>query len=171
MIFWTWGREKEDTFDRNNKRNLARVIFNKPLTRTSAPTDDVKVRMFPRPSSSSSTAVRSAFDSVSALNLDDEIAASTMLGRAGPWESEPIELLTSGGAEGEGDLYVAGANSSLTGEMIKLERTETMAIFHKTTDGKGTPHAFSVFLRQVPALPRVVVSHPWGDNLLPPNRR
>jgi KUP system potassium uptake protein len=33
-----------------------------------------------------------------------------------------------------------------------------MAVFHKSTGGKGIPHTFVGFLRQYPALPRVVVS-------------
>ncbi len=51
-------------------------------------------------------------------------------------------------------LYIRGMHS----ELVELKRVSTFAIFHKTTDGKGTPHAFGVFIRQFPALPRVVVS-------------
>jgi hypothetical protein len=61
-----------------------------------------------------------------------------------------------------GCLYVARPNSE---DLIKVHRIPTLAIVHKLTEGKGVPHAFSVFLRQVPALPRVVVSE-CGSSLL-----
>ncbi|CUA70967.1 High affinity potassium transporter [Schwanniomyces occidentalis] [Rhizoctonia solani] len=38
-----------------------------------------------------------------------------------------------------------------------LPRVETTAVFHKLSAGKGVPHAFYAFLRQWPALPRVVI--------------
>ncbi|KAF8737866.1 potassium transporter, partial [Rhizoctonia solani] len=38
-----------------------------------------------------------------------------------------------------------------------LPRVETAAVFHKLSAGKGVPHAFYAFLRQWPALPRVVI--------------
>lgn len=55
----------------------------------------------------------------------------------------------------EDDLSVqAGPDSEAT----PLARVKTCAIFHKLTAGKGVPHTFVGFLRQWPALPRVVVS-------------
>ncbi|CAE6360553.1 unnamed protein product [Rhizoctonia solani] len=38
-----------------------------------------------------------------------------------------------------------------------LPRVETTAVFHKLSAGRGVPHAFYAFLRQWPALPRVVI--------------
>ncbi|KAJ1300716.1 hypothetical protein OPQ81_002360 [Rhizoctonia solani] len=38
-----------------------------------------------------------------------------------------------------------------------LPRVETAAVFHKLSAGRGVPHAFYAFLRQWPALPRVVI--------------
>jgi KUP system potassium uptake protein len=43
-------------------------------------------------------------------------------------------------------------------EKINLPRVSTMAVFHKLAAGKGIPHTFYAFLKQWPALPRVVVS-------------
>lgn len=40
-----------------------------------------------------------------------------------------------------------------------LARLPTCAVFHKLTAGRGVPHTFYGFLRQWPALPRVVVSY------------
>jgi KUP system potassium uptake protein len=42
-------------------------------------------------------------------------------------------------------------------EKVPLPRMSTMAIFHKLSSGKGVPHTFYGFLKQWPALPRVVV--------------
>lgn len=38
-----------------------------------------------------------------------------------------------------------------------LARIQTCAVFHKLTVGRGVPHSFIGFLRQWPALPRVVI--------------
>jgi KUP system potassium uptake protein len=43
-------------------------------------------------------------------------------------------------------------------QRINLPRVSTMAVFHKLATGKGIPHTFYGFLKQWPALPRVVVS-------------
>lgn len=58
-----------------------------------------------------------------------------------------------------GGLYVARPNCE---DLITVQRIPTLAIVHKVTEGKGVPYAFSTFLRQVPALPRVVVSEVSG---------
>lgn len=42
--------------------------------------------------------------------------------------------------------------------MLQLARLPTCAVFHRLTAGKGIPHSFAGFIRQWPALPRVVVS-------------
>lgn len=42
---------------------------------------------------------------------------------------------------------------------LPLARLPTCAVFHKLTAGRGVPHTFYGFLRQWPALPRVIVSH------------
>lgn len=43
-------------------------------------------------------------------------------------------------------------------ERHELARIPTCAVFHKLTKGRGVPHTFVGFIRQWPALPRVVVS-------------
>ena len=43
-------------------------------------------------------------------------------------------------------------------KLLQLARLPTCAVFHRTTSGKGVPHSFSAFIRQWPALPRVIVS-------------
>jgi len=44
-----------------------------------------------------------------------------------------------------------------TEQRREIQRIPTFAIFHKLTPGKGIPHTFVAFIRQWPALPRVVV--------------
>lgn len=46
-----------------------------------------------------------------------------------------------------------------TGTEIELTRTQTCAIFHNLSSGTGVPHAFYAFLRQLPALPRLIVEY------------
>ena len=48
-------------------------------------------------------------------------------------------------------------------KLLQLARLPTCAVFHRTTSGKGVPHSFSAFIRQWPALPRVIVSRHRRD--------
>ena len=48
--------------------------------------------------------------------------------------------------------------NSIVEERRELQRISTCAIFHKFTRGAGVPHTFVGFIRQWPALPRVVAS-------------
>ncbi|EKM57720.1 uncharacterized protein PHACADRAFT_251527 [Phanerochaete carnosa HHB-10118-sp] len=41
--------------------------------------------------------------------------------------------------------------------LLQLARLPTCAVFHRMTSGKGVPHSFAAFIRQWPALPRVVI--------------
>lgn len=50
------------------------------------------------------------------------------------------------------------AASEMVEEKRELVRIESCAIFHKLTPGQGVPHSFIGFIRQWPALPRIVVS-------------
>lgn len=51
-----------------------------------------------------------------------------------------------------------GQEKQVLEEKRELQRISTCAIFHKFTRGPGVPHTFVAFIRQWPALPRVVVS-------------
>ncbi|KAJ7029293.1 potassium transporter [Mycena alexandri] len=42
-------------------------------------------------------------------------------------------------------------------ELLPLVRLPTCAVFHKFARGQGAPHTFTAFVRQWPALPRVVI--------------
>ncbi|KAG6828165.1 hypothetical protein H0H92_008933 [Tricholoma furcatifolium] len=67
-------------------------------------------------------------------------------------------------SEGESVFYyIPGINEKHDpSEIYELERRElqripSCAIFHKVAEGKGIPHSFVGFIRQWPALPRVVI--------------
>lgn len=125
MLFWTWGRDLEDTFEGSRRKNLNKVV----LKEGSKPVD---------------------------LQLDHLPTLNHQLSHteddADHIKKVSNELPTA--VIPDDHLWIKDANEA----MQKLERIDTLAIFHKTSEGKGTPHAFSVFLRQIPALPKVVVS-------------
>lgn len=50
--------------------------------------------------------------------------------------------------------YMAEDDGRMSGQLASLP---ILAVFHKFASGKGIPHTFVGFLRQYPALPRVVV--------------
>ncbi|KIK08027.1 hypothetical protein K443DRAFT_86126 [Laccaria amethystina LaAM-08-1] len=49
------------------------------------------------------------------------------------------------------------AGEKMVEERRMLQRIPTCAVFHKIASGKGVPHTFIGFIRQWPALPRVVI--------------
>lgn len=79
----------------------------------------------------------------------------------------------NGVAEVEDDLSISDSDPTYyymprvsekadTGEVTKkdrkkLQRIPTVAVFHKIAQGKGVPHTFIGFIRQWPAIPRVVI--------------
>ena len=66
-----------------------------------------------------------------------------------------------GGRSGKGD-----EEEEVVEEKKELVRIDSCAIFHKLTPGQGVPHSFVGFVRQWPALPRVVVSFSFSFLLL-----
>ncbi|KAF9046080.1 potassium transporter [Panaeolus papilionaceus] len=60
-------------------------------------------------------------------------------------------LSNSNGLEKSGTVPPAST------ERKELQRIPTCAIFHKVASGKGVPHTFVGFIRQWPALPRIVI--------------
>ena len=65
-------------------------------------------------------------------------------------EDEELDMLLS-----ERTLFLVPENPNE--KKRQLSRLNTCAVFHKLTSGRGVPHTFYGFLRQWPALPRVVV--------------
>jgi KUP system potassium uptake protein len=138
-------QELEDSFDQENKKKLTRVVFNENSGRDSHvdhTTLDKKITF---------EAEESRGRSHSPVFIAELSKASASSRRQ----------LDSGLHQDElGALYVRRSESD---QLLKVERIPSLAIVHKLSEGKGVPHAFSVFVRQFPALPRVVVSHPSLD--------
>ncbi|KDR82452.1 hypothetical protein GALMADRAFT_237778 [Galerina marginata CBS 339.88] len=61
--------------------------------------------------------------------------------------------ILQGSGEDTSDKYV----DEKSGEKKELQRIPSCAVFHKLASGQGVPHTFVGFIRQWPALPRVVI--------------
>ncbi|PVG00638.1 potassium transporter [Serendipita vermifera] len=130
MVFWTWARGLEDYFDGANRRNL-RHFISKEITERLLSDPKSQRLSTSGPSSPTSGVVEiggTQFQRLQTEQLE---------------EPETIEDL---------HLYLDTGDSK-----VELPRMATMAIFHKLSSGKGVPHTFYGFLKQWPALPRVVV--------------
>ncbi|KAF9561755.1 potassium transporter [Agrocybe pediades] len=80
------------------------------------------------------------------LSLEDEISS----------DHQDISYYFYKGTAGEAlgsDKYLDEKN----GERKELARINSCAVFHKIASGKGVPHTFIGFIRQWPALPRVII--------------
>lgn len=141
MFFWTWSKGLEDTFDGMNRKNLRNFIA------VDATEDNREKRVRRRmdsiqPTKTAATLTYVAGDTIRSAADDKE-------------EDDSLEV--------ESDLKSAVSTLYLVAEdeaepRRPLARLNTCAVFHKLTAGRGVPHTFYGFLRQWPALPRVVVS-------------
>ncbi|TFK27651.1 potassium transporter [Coprinopsis marcescibilis] len=105
-------------------------------------------------------ALEDKFDGVNRMNLRHFIGLY-----ADPDESDGIESSDNSGKSGyflhktNGDVSSSEQEKQEDGSEPRKElvRISTCAIFHKISQGKGVPHTFVGFVRQWPALPRVVI--------------
>ncbi|EJU00469.1 potassium transporter [Dacryopinax primogenitus] len=139
MIFWTWAKGLEDQFDGVNRHNLRHFIVNAAhLPHGNAGGKDDKL--------GKSTAVNCTS------------TTATLIQGSHAEEVEPStedDVYSKDGGEGKPDaLYLVSEDKTYVRE---LSRVPIMAVFHKLAGGKGVPHTFYAFLKQWPALPRVVV--------------
>jgi KUP system potassium uptake protein len=129
MVFWTWAKGLEDKFDGANRRNLRHFISKVVSEKISSPS-----ALTSRPLSSR------------IVDFKGDITAAKLPESNPPAEEqemvETVQLFLDVGGQ----------------ENVLLTRMSTMAVFHKLSSGKGVPHTFYGFLKQWPALPRVVVS-------------
>jgi len=132
MIFWTWAKGLEDNFDGVNRHNLRHFIvnsFNKPHGNIG----DIKVAKTSA-HQYSTMATLTQGSGVEEASTEDDVASKD---------------------DGKGEsLYLVSEDKTFVRE---LSRVPIMAVFHKIAGGKGVPHTFYAFLKQWPALPRVVV--------------
>ena len=115
-----------------------------------------------------------SFDSKNRQNLKDFISASS---NEAPISTGPGADIASDTAHASALYYInqvspntsspsldESSDEKITGqkyhadETMELLRIPTCAVFHKLTPGQGVPHSFVGFVKQYPALPKVVVS-------------
>jgi KUP system potassium uptake protein len=130
MVFWSWARELEDSFDDSNAEKLSRIITRRAL--------DEKAPLR-----------KSAVNETEAVSNDDLHLSHSIDADA------EDELSTQRSEHDIPPLYLQRA----TGESTVLARIPVMAIFHRNdAANRGVPHSFVSFLQRYPALPEIVVS-------------
>ncbi|KZO92922.1 potassium transporter [Calocera viscosa TUFC12733] len=134
MIFWSWAKGLEDNFDGVNRHNLRHFIVNsanKPHGNVIG--DGIKI------------------GKTSAHNFST--MATLTQGSGGDENSTEEDVISKEDSKPDA-LYLVSEDKTFVRE---LNRVPIMAIFHKIAGGKGVPHTFYAFLKQWPALPRIVV--------------
>ncbi|KAF7795026.1 hypothetical protein EIP86_006170 [Pleurotus ostreatoroseus] len=118
MVFWSWAKGLEDTFDGANRKDVHRLIFRKN----------------------------------NELLVGEQTLTEVQYEEAEMREKEKyfIRDATEGSPS---HAYFPHVDIP----MVELSRLPTCAVFHRLTAGKGIPHSFAGFIRQWPALPRVVI--------------
>jgi KUP system potassium uptake protein len=138
MVFWTWAKGLEDQFDGANRRNL-RHFISKAISEKVTPS----AGLTQRPLASRAVGFEEEDTSIAKVSDTTPVAAEDHE------LTEVVQLFLDVGGQ----------------EKVPLPRMSTMAVFHKLSSGKGVPHTFYGFLKQWPALPRVVVSLFLGFDL------
>jgi KUP system potassium uptake protein len=131
MVFWTWAKRLEDNFDGARRKNLRHFIH---VHHHGEDSDRITFNL------------RTGDALATAENQDDEKQTEKEKERAESlyyYVSEPEESASHDEGQAE--------------EEHELVRIPTCAIFHKLSNGRGVPHTFIGFIKQWPALPRVVV--------------
>ncbi len=141
MVFWSWGRELEDSFDDANTQKLSHIIVTSSSSSTSAHTPTSRLPI--------STPHRKVVG-----HEEDEIEGMVVHDPNHDLDSESEARHDENHIESE--LYLRKSDSS---KLLKLQRIPVMAIFHRNDSaGRGVPHSFASFLQRYPAVPQVVVS-------------
>ncbi|KAF8321383.1 potassium transporter [Cantharellus anzutake] len=150
MMFWTWAKGLEDAFDGKNRRNPRSFIVHrgfgeKGSLNRGAESDPLDI----------------ANTQQDTENNDGEIIEEDQVGLAQDTSVvKRTNSALSGDDQGDGlvdtnqELFFLDESSA---SAIQLPRIPTCAIFHKLTGGRGVPHSFYGYVRQMPSLPRVVI--------------
>ncbi|GFZ49919.1 hypothetical protein JCM24511_07322 [Saitozyma sp. JCM 24511] len=129
MVFWSWARELEDSFDDSNAEKLSRIITRRAL--------DEKAPLR-----------KPAVNETEGVSNDDLHLSHSVEADA------ENELSTQGSEHDIPPLYLR----AVTGESTVLTRIPVMAIFHRNdAANRGVPHSFVSFLQRYPALPDIVI--------------
>ncbi|KAG8988684.1 hypothetical protein FRB94_002992 [Tulasnella sp. JGI-2019a] len=138
MLFWTWGKGLEDGFDGRNRRNLG-AFLGVETSSGSAGEKQARQRVGEMRSKGATTLTYVG---------DSDIIHSK--GHNGELSDDDVADIKSASS-----MYLMGEDDAHP--RMPLARLPTCAVFHKLTAGRGVPHTFYGFLRQWPALPRVVI--------------
>jgi len=169
MLFWTWGKGLEDKFDGANRRNLRHFIGveSKGEDREKAIRKRLNSTQVPQGTSALTYVVGKP-------NTNSVSNAGATLVRSNTTEVDDADSTLDSAEElkGQDSLYLVAEDDGHP--RLPLPRLPTCAVFHKLTAGRGVPHTFYGFLRQWPALPRVVIFlsvRTMNINHVPPEER
>jgi KUP system potassium uptake protein len=141
MIFWTWARGLEDEFDSKNRKNPRHFLVSRPTSaRPQSPLGELE---------KDTTCADEDGDDPSILEMNAVPTLPGLTHRNVPTSNNDEDTRMANAL-----TFVNDTNH----EEMDVVRIPTCAVFHKITAGRGVPHSFYGFVKQVPALPRLVVS-------------
>lgn len=136
MVFWTWARGLEDDFDGKNRKNPRHFIVSRSSARKVQGENEKDTTGFSKERDDSAPPV---------ADLTYRNTGIAVTGATSDAESTATD---------DSLTFVDDTNQ----EEMDIVRLPTCAVFHKLTAGRGVPHSFYGFIKQMPALPRLVVS-------------
>ncbi len=140
MVFWSWGRGLEDTFDDAHHRKLTSLIV--------YDRDESKGELHQLASSPAAQPTE--------LLDEDKTVHLPAVHALGKRNNQDDNADSATPAPQNSQLYF----KKDSGDLVPLQRIAVMSVFHKNTlSGQGVPHTFAAFLQRYPALPEVVVSN------------
>ncbi|KAF8329370.1 potassium transporter [Cantharellus anzutake] len=149
MLFWTWAKGLEDVFDGENRRNPRHFIIN----RDSAHIDEkglVASTEFERPGAFSPE----SHDPRGITHNGEADSPVRQRNRVVLPGEDTIDAEAEAVDEKSQELVFY---DDVKNKVTTLSRIPTCAIFYKLAPGPGVPHSFYGYIRQMPALPRVVI--------------
>ncbi|KAF8320328.1 potassium transporter [Clavulina sp. PMI_390] len=173
MVFWTWARGLEERFDQETRRSLRRfLIFHQARQPFTLPPKESSSPPSPH-SSHHSLAVPKTPSAATLSHIDVDVPPELHLRRisnARPGAAPAAvgnSLARRRDAILNGDAIHEENEDNLreglmflddhTHAQLEIARVPTCAIFHKFSPGTSVPHAFYVFVKQLPAIPRLVI--------------
>jgi len=139
MLFWTWGKGLEDGFDKANRKNLRHFIQEHGSDSMSTIQDAEK-----------DAEDHATGDGVTEIETPQHVVIDTATAGL-------VHRIRGVSYMSRYKVSASSDPNEMIEERRELQRISTCAIFHKFTRGYGVPHTFVGFIRQWPALPRVVV--------------
>jgi len=162
MMFWSWAKGLEEAFDGENRRNPRHFIFLRHSIGEKGSEKDPEKDLTKGPKGGAVTDISNTTSCASQDNDDSngldnhhQVQLPSLLRQRNPAsKTDGIEIVDESVTAKSQDLVFFDEASQ---KATLLPRIPTCAIFHKLTSGPGVPHAFYGYIRQMPALPRVVI--------------